>query len=110
MNQESIGRKLIGKKEDYLNSGKDSELLNLVWNWVEKKVNEEGKLYLQWALVSMKENLGTPNWKEAKEDMLYYGPDNFQLNLPRNRQEQIKLYWWKLVKYQYNTLKEKGDL
>lgn len=109
MERDSIGKSMTGKKEEYLNLGKDKELLDLVWNWVEKKVND-GKPYLNWALLAMLDGLGKPDWREIKEELMYYGPDNFQLDLPRHRQEQVKLYWWKLVKYQYNTLKEKGEI
>jgi hypothetical protein len=103
---ENLGLKLLGTKEEFVGTIKPNYqyVAGDVWDW-NIKMLEKGRLYLQWALIAMRDNLGKDTWKETQEELLYYGPDNFQLNYPREKQELVKKIWWKFVKYQYNLAK-----
>ena len=104
--------KLLGNLEDFLGTlenPKKKEMAKEVWLWSEKSL-EEGKLqgWLKWSLDEMHRTLGTPEWKETKETIMYTGPDNYQMNKPRKEQDWIKRAWWNLVKYQYNDTYKKN--
>lgn len=98
--------KLLGNIDEFLGTignQKKKEMSREVWLWSEERL-KQGKLqpWLKWTMEEMHRTLGTEEWAETKETIMYTGPDNYLMNLPREKQGLIKICWWTLVKYQYN--------
>lgn len=105
--------KLWGHPEEYLEikyvkAIKTDGLAQMVWEWIEQlMVTGNGKRYLTTCMSLMKEGLtDKAKFEENKETIINYGPDNHQLKVARELQEDIKYLWWQLVKYQYNKRKD----
>lgn len=98
--------KLLGNINDFLGTIgnlKKRKMAEEVWVWSENRL-KQGKLqpWLKWTMEEMNRTLGTDEWEETKETIMYTGPDNYLMEKPRDQQEKIKQAWWLLVKYQYN--------
>lgn len=106
-----ISPKLLGTIEEFLSTISNvtrRTLAEEVWKWSEERLKEETlQTLLKWSMEEMNRTLGTDEWQETKETLMYTGPDNYSLEKPRNQQESIKRAWWSLVKYQYS--KRYGD-
>ena len=104
--------KLWGTQDEYLDihyvkAVKTDGLAQMVWDWIENlMVVGQGKRYLTTCIELLKEGLADKTkWDENKETIVNYGPDNHQLKVARELQEDIKYLWWQLIKYQYNKRK-----
>lgn len=105
--------KLWGTKKEFLRIIKKKDTNNLgepVWNWIENLIEKgNGKLYLKECMSLMREGLKDDNdFAEFKETIQNYGPDNYQLEMDRSLQNDIKFIWWRLIKYQYNLRFSEG--
>lgn len=106
-----FGKKLQGTKQEFSDHVKKDQafLSSIIWDWTDNiLVNGYGELYLTDCMNRLESNIGKPGFSEVREDIKHMGPDNYQLNLGREYQSLIKSIWWKLVKYQYNVLKDNG--
>jgi len=106
MNKYFATVRLRGDRQVFCNRTVKLDKFNLrgkVWDWIDSKISEQvGKGYLKLCFELMDKNLGNQEtWEETKDIILHLGPDNYQLETPRDTNDSIFKLWWELIKYEY---------